>query len=722
MNGKQKIKDYESLEEAQSMKKEDNDFEPSPEPPQNKTVNIILLIALIIFIGVIAFFFLSKGKKQPLTPNIQIQQGDPNQNPQNLQQNPVPTQIQTSQQSTQPQQNPTPSQNQTPQQSQTPQQNQTPQQSINQQNQSQAVQLNNDSSQENKTHEKIEDLLPKIDKNRTTNLTQIFESKKLSLTSKNIHAEYISFLRPINEGEEKKYQRVLFANLSFENYTTHHIYNYTAMLKANNISIENFIIKIIPSKKFITPMNISKNLGNNNTINSASNIKNLGNNNTINSGSNNKNVGNNNTINSGSNNKNVGNNNTINSGSSNKNLGNNNITNTTASPINLSKKSILRNLEIDNQAILKEFYLLCDQKKIDTVQKNETDFNYNKPFISIIIPFYNKKAELIKTLRSIQAQTLKNLEIIIVDDNINSVKKLYKNLSDDDFRLRIFSQSKNLGNWRKRIDGFLYSRGIYILHINPGDLLADSYVLEDLYEIVTKYNLDTVRFSFSRNFYNYINFKSNIKFMPKRIYPNFFTKIIYGKPPYNIHVYGYGTIWNRLVRANIFTKALLLVDEHILNVYKNLWEDMWWNDLVDRVSFSNLVVNRLGYIFLNDRRTAIEPFIRTSDQRDQTIREFILFWYFDYLLLPKNNTRKFIVKTIRSFNLKTHKFYRLPMSLKFLKTKFSPFERLLKLLGEDPLVEPLDKKFVIQLYNTTKKRFKKTKNKKKNKKQKIFLF
>ena len=143
---------------------------------------------------------------------------------------------------------------------------------------------------------------------------------------------------------------------------------------------------------------------------------------------------------------------------------------------------------------------------------------------------------------------------------------------------------------------------------------------------------------------------------------------------------------------------------------------MWWNDLVDRVSFSNLVVNRLGYIFLNDRRTAIEPFIRTSDQRDQTIREFILFWYFDYLLLPKNNTRKFIVKTIRSFNLKTHKFYRLPMSLKFLKTKFSPFERLLKLLGEDPLVEPLDKKFVIQLYNTTKKRFKKTKNKKKNKK------
>ena len=78
-------------------------------------------------------------------------------------------------------------------------------------------------------------------------------------------------------------------------------------------------------------------------------------------------------------------------------------------------------------------------------------------------------------------QTLKNIEIIIVDDEANNAKKYYKNILDSDYRIRLFTQNKNLGLWRKRIDGFLYSRGEYILHINPGDILSDSFVLEDAY-------------------------------------------------------------------------------------------------------------------------------------------------------------------------------------------------------------------------------------------------
>ena len=47
-----------------------------------------------------------------------------------------------------------------------------------------------------------------------------------------------------------------------------------------------------------------------------------------------------------------------------------------------------------------------------------------KPIISIIIPSYNKQDILLKSVRSIQNQNLKNLEIIIVNDcsNDNSTK------------------------------------------------------------------------------------------------------------------------------------------------------------------------------------------------------------------------------------------------------------------------------------------------------------
>jgi hypothetical protein len=142
-----------------------------------------------------------------------------------------------------------------------------------------------------------------------------------------------------------------------------------------------------------------------------------------------------------------------------------------------------------------------------------------------------------------------------------------------------------MGVWRSRMDGFLYSRGKYILHFDTGDMYIDNYALQDSYDLITKNNLDTIRFSFSKSIEN----SNSQTFRRMTIYPSKFTKIIYGKPYYNVHIFGYGLIWNRMVRAELFVKGLNLVDGYILNAYKNLWEDMWWNDLLNRISFSNLI-------------------------------------------------------------------------------------------------------------------------------------
>jgi glycosyltransferase involved in cell wall biosynthesis len=305
-------------------------------------------------------------------------------------------------------------------------------------------------------------------------------------------------------------------------------------------------------------------------------------------------------------------------------------------------------------------------------------------------------------LRSLQLQTLKNIEIIIVDDNNVKVNKEYKNLLESDYRLRLFSQPKNMGLWRKRIDGFLYSRGKYILHINPGDILADSFVLEELYHLVSKYSLDTLRFSFSKTKYDRDTFKKNISFTERKWYPKKFTRIIYGRPDYNVHIFGYGTIWNRLVRANVMRKGLDLLDKDLLNLYKDLWEDMWWNDLIDRVSFSNLIINRLGYIFLYDRETIYEPQTYNKFVRNKSIQEFILFWYWDYYLLPKNDNKKSIVDTLRKYARPENTFCQLHMSLEFLIERFKPYEKLLQKLMDDPFVDADDKLFVSYLYNSTK--------------------
>ena len=102
-------------------------------------------------------------------------------------------------------------------------------------------------------------------------------------------------------------------------------------------------------------------------------------------------------------------------------------------------------------------------------------------------------------------------------------------------------------------------------------------------------------------------------------FPPKYIKIIYGRLDYDIHEFGYGTVWNRLVRANISTKGLDLVDDYIINSQKNLWEYIWQNDLIDRFSLSNLFGNKIGYLFLYNKTTVIEPKIKSSYQRDETI-------------------------------------------------------------------------------------------------------
>ena len=773
IDDKKKIKDYESIEEAQKKKNSleieteldtENLKEKTNKNENNNTNKITFIIFTFIFIGIIAYYISVKfneyKKESQLDPKNEVlhidqqtQNNDTNmQSTQNKDINQTSQNVQNAEnnitnqtvQNSQTQNNET---NQTVQNAQANQTNLTDQdlkrilnngtnQTIGHKN----VSLHKSKSKsknkkDNKPKILFYDFLPKC-KKPIKNIKDIFNSNRLFLSSKELTIEYIDFIKPINHEEEVMYHKVLFPNKYFEYYRENHNYNYSYLLsklrkqkKSTSSKPKNKkISKKTKGRKIIkkTSHNVSANMTNtsigqnhlnnitlnisvaiyannsmNNISNSMNNISNSMinvNNSMINVNNSMNNISNslinvNNSINNISNSMNNISNSMININNSNNLTLANNITN--------NDSHSLRNLGELNQKILKDFYMLCDQTRIDTVTKNKKQ-SWDKPAISIIIPFFNNRLNLIKTLRSLQLQTLKNIEIIIVDDNNVQVNKEYKNLLESDYRLRLFSQPKNMGLWRKRIDGFLYSRGKYILHINPGDILADSFVLEELYHLVSKYSLDTLRFSFSKTKYDRDIFNNHIYFNKRKIYPEHFTRIIYGRPDYNVHIFGYGTIWNRLVRANVMRKGLDLLDKDLLNLYKDLWEDMWWNDLIDRVSFSNLIINRLGYIFLYDRETIYEPQTYNKFVRNKSIQEFILFWYWDYYLLPKNDNKKSIVDTLRKYARPENTFCQLHMSLEFLIERFKPYEKLLQKLMGDPFVDADDKLFVSYLYNSTK--------------------
>ena len=331
-----------------------------------------------------------------------------------------------------------------------------------------------------------------------------------------------------------------------------------------------------------------------------------------------------------------------------------------------------------NQFNFKEFAKICLEEKL--IDSNEIKYD-NKPLISIILSSYNKEDILLKSIRSIQNQNFKNIEIIIVNDcSTDNNKKIFQYLLETDPRMRIFNNIKNMGCWRTRLDGILYSRGKYVILFDSGDLYEDNYVLEDAFNIMEKYNLDSSKFLFRiirsyRKYYQslvffHVNKKSKIIYEPKNI--ENFNNLIFKT---------WGNIWNRLTRANIYIKGIYLLNDIVLNLYKNVWDDVWFNRIINKVSYSFLVYERIGYIYMQNGFGEGSPKKDTDINKDKYIQEFLGFLYFDYNMLPKNNSKGSIINVLKSYDEGKGK-----IRLNFLKSKFYLLYNLINILIEDPFV------------------------------------
>lgn len=101
--------------------------------------------------------------------------------------------------------------------------------------------------------------------------------------------------------------------------------------------------------------------------------------------------------------------------------------------------------------------------------------------ISIIVPVYNTSKYLEKCLYSLINQTIKNIEIIVVNDGStdNSLEIINK-IAKEDERIKVYNK-KNGGLSSARNYGIEKSTGKYI-----GFVDSDDYVRKDMYEILKK--------------------------------------------------------------------------------------------------------------------------------------------------------------------------------------------------------------------------------------------
>ena len=135
--------------------------------------------------------------------------------------------------------------------------------------------------------------------------------------------------------------------------------------------------------------------------------------------------------------------------------------------------------------------------------------------VSVIVPVYNVEEYLEKCLESLVNQTLKDIEIIVVNDGspdnsqkiIDRYKEKYHNI--------ISIEDINHGQGYARNKGISLAKGKYIMFLDSDDTV-ELTILEKMYNIIEKQKVDVVISDINKIINNQkIYFKNYIEYNSK---------------------------------------------------------------------------------------------------------------------------------------------------------------------------------------------------------------
>ena len=100
-----------------------------------------------------------------------------------------------------------------------------------------------------------------------------------------------------------------------------------------------------------------------------------------------------------------------------------------------------------------------------------------KPLVSIALALYNGEKYIAEQLKSILAQTYRELEIVVVDDaSSDRSLELVRSFSDGDSRVRVYKNEKNLGLVHNFLKAVSFCQGEYVGYSDQDDIWREDKV------------------------------------------------------------------------------------------------------------------------------------------------------------------------------------------------------------------------------------------------------
>ena len=267
------------------------------------------------------------------------------------------------------------------------------------------------------------------------------------------------------------------------------------------------------------------------------------------------------------------------------------------------------------------------------------------PNISIVIPCYNCKKFILRTIRSVQNQNFSNFEIIISNDGSTEDTLVFiEQLKKEEKRIRIINNKINMGLLYTRCIGTLASKGEYILPLDSDDMFLDKDVFSILLNIITKGNFDII-------IYNsiYTDLKPDV--YTTQIAPTYFdnkhkpNRILFQPDLGYYHIspskkidqiqFNDILIHGKFFKTKIYKKAINRLGKERYSRYIISGEDDIITNIIFNTAKSAKFISKYGYLYINNE----ESFSKLPHDKVQIVRNFlfILDSLIDFTLnIPKN--------------------------------------------------------------------------------------
>ena len=203
--------------------------------------------------------------------------------------------------------------------------------------------------------------------------------------------------------------------------------------------------------------------------------------------------------------------------------------------------------------------------EMETAEKKDAGRENQYPKVSVVIPVYNVQKYLGRCLDSVIGQTLKEIEIIAVNDgSTDDSLVILREYEEKDSRIRIIDKpNSGYGNSMNR--GIAAARGEYI-----GIVESDDFIAEDMYESLYALTREGTGDVVKGNFYDYYGGGTKPSKVVRNTERDSVKKM---EEPFTLEenaqiLWGHPSVWSAIYRRDFLTEnSISFVEDH------RGWED-----------------------------------------------------------------------------------------------------------------------------------------------------